>query len=221
MGKLIIIEGSDGSGKETQSKKLETALLESGHNVKRIEFPNYTSQSSALVKMYLNGKFGNNPSDVNAYAASTFYAVDRFASYQTEWKVFYESGGIIIADRYSISNMIHQGSKITDAKQLEDFLTWVEDFEFDKLKLPKPNLILFLDMPTKISKELMKNRKKDNDLECDIHEKDYDYLEKSYQFAKTLAQKYSWKTIPCSFKEGALTIDEIHQNIFVQANSIL
>ena len=221
MGKLIIIEGSDGSGKETQSKKLEAALLQKGYKVKRVEFPNYASPSSTLVKMYLTGKFGENPSDVNAYAASTFYAVDRFASFHTDWKEFYDNGGIIIADRYSISNMIHQGSKIEDTNELEAFLSWVEDFEFGKLAIPRPDMILFLDMPTSISKKLMENRYKDNDLSQDIHEKDYDFLEKSYQFAKKLADKYSWSRVECSSNNSPLSIEEIHTKILTIAeNSI-
>lgn len=215
-GKLIVIEGTDGSGKETQSTKLYERLLNENMNVKLIKFPNYDSPSSGLVKMYLNGDFGSSPSDVNAYVASTFYAVDRFASYKTEWKSFYENGGIVIADRYTTSNMIHQASKIENAEERESFLKWLCDFEFVMFGLPKPDMVFFLDMPIEYSKKLIQYR--DNKItgneEKDIHEKDIQYLKDSYNISKELANKYRWKNINCITNSNIKTIDEIHNEIY-------
>ena len=215
-GKLIVIEGTDGSGKETQSTKLYEKLLNRNMNVKLIKFPNYDSPSSGLVKMYLNGDFGSNPSDVNAYVASTFYAVDRFASYKIEWKSFYENGGIVIADRYTTSNMIHQASKIADEEERERFLKWLWNFEFTMFELPKPDTVFFLDMPIEYSKKLIEYR--DNKItgneEKDIHEKNIQYLKDSYNISKELANKYGWKNINCINNGKIKTVDEIHNEIY-------
>ena len=146
-GKLIVLEGIDGSGKETQSNLLEKKLKEKGREVMHISFPDYESPSSALVKMYLKGDFGKNPEDVNPYAASLFYAVDRFASYRMKWKYFYEKGGIVIADRYTTSNMVHQMTKYEDEVKRKDFLSWLEKTEYGELELPRPDLVILLDIP--------------------------------------------------------------------------
>ncbi|MGL5513007.1 MAG: dTMP kinase, partial [Sporomusa sp.] len=146
-GKLIVIEGTDGSGKATQSKQLVDRLKAEGVLVRKVDYPNYQSQSSALVKMYLNGEFGNRPENLNAYAASAFYAVDRIASYKKEWEEFYLHGGIVIADRYTTSNMIHQAVKITDVGEKKTYLDWLVDFEFTKCGLPVPDTVIFLAMP--------------------------------------------------------------------------
>lgn len=154
-GKLFIIEGLDGSGKETQTKRLYERLISENINVRKVEYPNYKSDSSALVKMYLNGDFGTNVDDVDAYVSSTFYAVDRYASYKTEWEEFYKNGGIILADRYTSSNMIHQTSKIEDKKEQQRFLDWLDELEFGIYKLPRPNNVIFINMPLEYSKRLM------------------------------------------------------------------
>lgn len=157
-GTLIVLEGIDGSGKATQSALLEKKLKEAGKDVMHISFPDYASDSSALVKMYLKGDFGADPGDVNPYAASLFYAVDRFASYRMKWKDFYEKGGIIIADRYTTSNMVHQMTKYDDEEERTQFLSWLEKTEYGELELPRPDLVILLDIPLRMSEALVKAR---------------------------------------------------------------
>ncbi len=189
-GRLIVIEGSDGSGKATQTKKLYDKLVKQNKKVKKVEFPNYKSESSALIKMYLSGEFGKNPDSVNPYASSTFYAVDRFASYKKDWEEFYLKGGIIIADRYTTSNMIHQAAKIKEVQAKDKFLNWLWDFEFEKFNLPVPDCVIFLDMPPKCSKSLMetRNNKFTGEKEKDIHENNYEYLLESYNNSKYISE---------------------------------
>jgi len=216
VGKLIVIEGSDASGKATQTKILYERLLYEKNNIRKVEYPNYNSESSALVKMYLNGDFGSLPCDVNAYAASTFFAVDRFASFKKEWEKFYKDGGIVIADRYTTSNMVHQASKIEDRVERDRFLDWLWDFEFTIFGLPIPDCVVFLDMPPELSRGLMKERdnKFTGETEKDIHEKDYAYLTSSYNNACNIADKYGWRSISC-VKDGSLkSVDEIHQEVY-------
>ncbi|WP_053954882.1 dTMP kinase [Inediibacterium massiliense] len=216
-GKLFVIEsGVDASGKATQSEKIYKRLLEEKVKVKKITFPNYDSDSSALVKMYLNGDFGQKPDDVNPYTASTFYAVDRFASYRMEWKEFLEDGGIVIADRYTTSNMVHQASKFEKIEDKKVFLDWLWDLEFIKMKLPIPNEVLFLDVDIQTSIDLMKNRsnKITGELKKDIHERDAKYLQKTYKNALWVCEYYHWNKINC-MKENALkSIEEIHEEIY-------
>ena len=216
VGKLIVIEAGDGSGKATQTKKLFERLQTEGQNVIKISFPDYESPSSSLVKMYLNGDFGTHADDVDAYAASTFYAVDRYASYRMKWQSFYNAGNIILADRYTTSNMVHQAVKFTDDSVRDDFLNWLCDFEFNKLKLPQPDLVIFLDMPPEISQRLIvkRNRK-------DIHENDFDYLRRCYVAYKNLAQKFKWIKINCSENNQPRAINSIHEEIFAAVKTIL
>lgn len=216
-GKLIIIEaGSDASGKATQTKKLFARLKAEKHNIRKVEYPNYKSDSSALVKMYLNGEFGYKPEDVNAYAASTFYSVDRYASYMKEWKRYYQNGGIVLADRYTTSNMVHQASKIDDTAEWEKYLDWLWDLEFVKLGLPVPDMVIFLDVPPDITNGLIskRNNKITGGSKKDIHESDSEYLKKTYKNACRIAEKYGWKRIGCT--EGGLlrSIDDIHNEIY-------
>ena len=215
-GKLIIIEsGSDASGKATQTKKLYERLLEDGYNVRKVEYPNYDGESSALVKMYLRGDFGSKPSDVDPYIASTFYAADRYASFKTEWEEFYNNGGIVLADRYTTSNMVHQASKM--AKEDRDkYLDWLFDYEFNLYKIPQPDCVVFLDVPIEFSKKLMENRKNKitGEDKKDIHESDLDYLEKSYNNSLYIADKYNWEKINCVEEENLRSIDSIHEEIY-------
>lgn len=215
-GKLIIIEsGSDASGKATQTKKLYERLLEDGYNVRKVEYPNYDGESSALVKMYLRGEFGSKPSDVDPYIASTFYAADRYASFKTEWEEFYNNGGIVLADRYTTSNMVHQASKM--AKEDRDkYLDWLFDYEFNLYKIPQPDCVVFLDVPIEFSKKLMENRKNKitGEDKKDIHESDLDYLEKSYNNSLYIANKYNWEKINCVEEENLRSIDSIHEEIY-------
>lgn len=215
-GKLFIIEGLDGSGKETQTRKLYDRLKKENLNIKKVEYPNYKSDSSALVKMYLNGDFGKKPEDVSAYVSSTFYAVDRYASYKKEWEDFYISGGIILADRYTSSNMIHQASKIEDPVKQRKFLSWLEDLEYNMYGLPRPTKVIFLDVPPQYSKQLMEKR--DNKItgqaEKDIHESNHEYLLKSYNNAIHVVKSYKWSIINCVKDGKLLTIDQIHDDIY-------
>lgn len=205
MGKLIVIEGVDGSGKETQSDILYKKLKDKGVNVVKISFPNYNSESSSLVKMYLRGDFGDNPNDVSAYVASSFFAADRYATYQTEWKNFYEQGGIVIADRYTTANMLHQASKIKDIKKADIFLEWLYNLEFNMYKIPIPDKVIFLDMPPELSMEITKERKNKFTglLEKDIHEKDKNHIFTSYQISNYVSEKYGWIKVK-SAKNGKL-----------------
>ena len=215
-GKLIIIEsGSDASWKATQTKRLFERLSEENSNIRKVEYPNYDSESSALVKMYLRGDFGNNASDVDPYISSTFFAADRYASFKTEWEEFYNNGGIVIADRYTTSNMVHQASKM-DEKDRDKYLDWLVDYEFNLYKIPEPDCVIFLDVPIEFSQKLMENRKNKitGEDKKDIHESDIEYLTKSYNNALYIANKYNWKKINC-VKDGTLrSIDDIHDEIY-------
>lgn len=214
-GKLIVIEGLDSSGKATQTKLIEERLREMNYNVMKITFPDYESDSSALVKMYLNGELSQTADDINPYAASSFYAVDRFASYKTKWEEFYLNGGIIIADRYTTSNMIHQGSKIEGTRIKNLYLDWLFDYEYKLLKLPVPNKVIFLDMPPEYAKELMQNRanKITGQTKKDIHESDSNHLEKSYLNALYVAKKFEWDKVFCVEEGQVRSIESINDEI--------
>lgn len=216
-GKLIVIEGVDGSGKQTQSEKLFRTLQKKGLKVKKIEFPDYDSESSSLVKMYLRGDFGTNPEDVSAYVASSFFAADRFASYNTKWKEFYLTGGIVIADRYATANMVHQASKIADKEQRDKFLDWIYDLEFNIYGIPKPDLVFFLDVPPEISMEITKERKNKitGEDEKDIHERDLHHLASSYENAHYVANKYGWTKISCVSNNQMKSKEDIFNDIYL------
>lgn len=219
-GTLIVLEGIDGSGKETQASLLEKKLKEKGREVMHISFPDYKSPSSALVKMYLKGDFGKNPKDVNPYAASLFYAVDRFASYRMKWKDFYQKGGIIIADRYTTSNMVHQMTKYEDKKERKDFLSWLEKTEYEELELPVPDLVILLDIPLRVSENLVKERARQGG-SMDIHEQHLDYLRKCHDAYQELVSLYGWKRIPCT-EEGKLrTIEDIGKDVEKAAAEVM
>ncbi|MBQ5695820.1 MAG: thymidylate kinase [Clostridium sp.] len=215
-GKLIIIEsGSDASGKATQSNRLYERLINEGKQCMKITFPDYNSDSSALVKMYLNGDFGKDPNDVNPYVSSTFYAVDRYASYKTKWGEFYNNGGIIISDRYTTSNMVHQAAKINNDEK-EKFLDWLYDLEFNIYGIPKPDEIIFLDVDPEVSQELMKDRKNKftGEEAKDIHESNKEYLINSYNNSLYIADKYNWKVIKCCKDNKLRTIEDINDEIY-------
>ncbi|MCB8816605.1 dTMP kinase [Desulfosporosinus shakirovi] len=214
-GKLIVIEAGDGSGKATQTKLLFDKLSLYNYNVKHVEFPDYQSKSSALIKMYLNGEFGNNPNDVNPYAASTFYATDRYASYKKKWGDFYQSGGIILADRYTTSNMVHQAAKIINPDERDEYLNWLWDLEFVKFKLPVPDCVIFLDMHPQYSQILINNRSnKFGDGEKDIHERNYDYLVHSYNNATQIRASFGWEMVNCVHNGQLRSKEDIHRDIY-------
>jgi len=211
-GRLVIIEGLDGSGKATQSKLLVEALIAQGKVVKAVSFPNYESKASLPAQMYLNGEFGTHPEDVNAYAASTFYAVDRYASYKTGWQTFYENGGIVIADRYTVSNAVHQCGKLPK-EQWDEYLEWLFDFEYKKLAIPTPNLVIYLDMSIDVSQKLMSKRYAGQEGKKDIHEKDKEHLAKSRTGAHYCAEKYGWKVISCDDGSEPYSIESISEEV--------
>lgn len=222
-GKLIIIEsGADSSGKATQTQLLFKRLATENYQVKKVEFPNYQSPSSALVKMYLSGDFGKDPGDVDPYVSSTFYAVDRFASYKTEWEEFYTKGGIILADRYTTSNMVHQGAKL-QGEDKDKYLDWLWNLEFRIYKLPEPDQVIFLDMPTEFSNRLMAQRenKITGKEEKDIHERNQEYLNLSYQNSLIVAKKYGWMRVPCVENRQLRGIKEIHEEVYKKVKRIL
>ena len=213
MGKLIVIEGTDGSGKSTQFRLLTSRLEAENRSFQKLVFPQYSEPSSALIRMYLGGEFGTKPSDVNAYAASAFYAVDRYASYKKVWGQWYEEGGLIVSDRYTTSNAVHQASKEPEDRQ-GDFLKWLYDFEYSKLGLPQPDLILYLDVPTDFTEAMMRRREADTNTSADIHEQDMTYLATCRRTGKAAAEFYGWTVIQC-VKDGKMrSIEDIHEEIY-------
>ncbi len=224
MGKLIAVDGVDASGKQTHTEMLAQKLISDGYKVKRITFPDYESPSSELVKMYLSGEFGENPDDVNAYAASSFFAADRFASYRKNWKKDYEdSDTVIIADRYTSSNMIHQASKIDDNNEKNKFMKWLNELEFKIYGLPEPDITFFLDMPVEYARKLMAERenKFDAQQQKDIHERNTDYLQKSYDNACYVAKICNWTHIKCVENKLIRTIEDINDEIYKTVKQIL
>ena len=213
MGKLIVIEGTDGSGKSTQFRLLTQRLTNEGKNFQKLVFPQYKEESSALIRMYLGGEFGTKPSDVNAYAASTFYAVDRYASYKKVWGQWYEQGGLVLSDRYTTSNAVHQASKEPEEKQ-GNFLKWLYEFEYDKLGLPCPDLVIYLDVPTGFTEKMMRSREAATNTSADIHEQDMGYLATCRRTGKAAAEFYNWTVIDC-VRDGAMrSIEDIHEEIY-------
>ena len=220
MGKLIVLEGTDGSGKSTQFKLLAQRLETQGTIFKHAIFPRYSEPSSALIRMYLDGEFGSNPSDVNSYAASAFYAVDRYASYKQDWGNWYREGGLVLCDRYTTSNAVHQASKEPPEKR-EAFLHWLYEFEYDQLALPKPDLIIYLDVPTDFTERLMRSREEKTGTQADIHEKDMDYLVTCRNAGRDAAAYYGWTVIDC-VKDGVMrSIEDIHEEIFAHVAKLL
>ena len=220
MGKLIVIEGTDGSGKSTQFRLL-TQRLENEHIAfQKIVCPQYAEPSSALIRMYLGGEFGTKPSDVNAYAASSFYAVDRYASYKKVWGQWYEQGGLVVCDRYTTSNAVHQASKEPDGKR-EDFLKWLYEFEYDHLGLPRPDLTLYLDVPTDFTEQLLRHREQDTHTSADIHERDTQYLAACRRSGRAAAEYYGWNIISCVKNGKMRSMDDIHEEIYRHVRNCL
>ena len=213
MGKLIVIEGTDGSGKSTQFRMLWEHLQADQVSFQHIVFPRYKEDSSALIRMYLGGQFGDKPSDVNAYTASAFFAVDRFASYKMDWGKWYEEGGLVLSDRYTTSNAVHQASKEPAEKQA-DFLKWLYELEYDRLGLPRPDLVIYLDVPTDFTEKMMRGREAATSTSADIHEQDLEYLATCRRTGKAAAEFYNWTVIDC-VKDGAMrSIEDIHNEIY-------
>ena len=212
-GRLIVFEGTDGSGKSTQFALACRALERAGRDFRTCTYPQYQEESSALIRMYLGGQFGSRPSDVNAYAASTFFAVDRYAGYKQHWGAYYEAGGLMLLDRYTTSNAVHQSSKLSPPER-EAFFRWLEEFEYGALGLPKPDLVLWLDMPIPLAVANLRRREADTHTAADIHEVDAGYLAACRQAAAQAADFYGWRRVSCTEEGGALRAPEdIHREI--------
>ena len=213
MGKLIVIEGTDGSGKSTQFRLLTERVAAEGRKFQKLVFPQYAEPSSALIRMYLGGEFGNKPSDVNAYAASAFYAVDRYASYKKVWGQWYEEGGLVLSDRYATSNAVHQASKEPEENRAA-YLKWLYEFEYEKLGLPAPDLVIYLDVPTDFTEKMMRSREAATNTQADIHEQDLEYLATCRRTGKAAAAFYGWTVINCVEEGRMRSIEDIHEEIY-------
>ena len=223
MGKLFVIEGTDASGKQTQLKRLQERFNKENIEYKLISFPNYESESSIFVKMYLSGEFGKNAKEVSPYVASTFFAIDRYVTFKKELEEYYNNGGIILADRYVTANMVHQAGKIVDKEERKKFLDWLWDFEFNLYKLPIPTKVFFLDMPPEYAFKLMENRenKFTHEEKKDIHERDKNHIIDSYNAACEVADKYNWIKVECVRNNKIRSIDEIHEDIYKEISDLI
>lgn len=213
MGRLIVIEGLDGSGKSTQIEILRKRLEDEGKNPFEIKLPYYSDESSTLVKMYLSGQFGKEPGDVNAYAASTFYAADRYASFKKFWGKEYNEGRLILADRYTTSNAVHQMTKL-ESDKWDSYMEWLFDYEYNKLSVPKPDCVIYLDMPVEISQKLMSSRYEGDEDKKDVHERNVSYLLSCCETAEYAAEKLGWNVIKCAENGNIRTIEEIAKDIY-------
>lgn len=213
MGRFIVIDGLDGSGKETQSLLLKKHLEDMGIKVRYISFPCYENDSSIFVKKYLNGELGSRPEDTNAYAASSFFAADRYLSYRTDWKRDIDDPDtVVIANRYTTANAVHQLSKLPK-EQWNGFLSWLWDYEFYKLGIPVPDHVIYLEMHPDISHRLIKSRSEQTGRAIDIHESDSTFLHKSYEAALYASDRLSWTRICCYRDNEPLSIQEISEQI--------
>lgn len=219
-GRLIVFEGTDGSGKATQTALLCQTLAERGIPFRRLEFPRYREESSALIRLYLAGAFGSKPEDVNAYAASTFYSVDRYASYRQDWGPFYENGGLVIADRYTTSNAVHQTPKLPPERR-EQFLDWLFDFEYRLLGLPRPSRVVYLDVPTELSEQMMRRREQQTHTTADIHEQDEAYLRACRESAELIVRRCGWEKISCAQNGALRPAEEIHREVLQRLEGLL
>ena len=219
-GTLIVLEGTDGCGKSTQFARLCAHLQQRGAAFQHLKFPQYEQESSALIRMYLAGEFGSRPGDVNGYAASAFYAVDRYASYKKVWGDWYEGGGLVLADRYTTSNAIHQASKVPPEER-EAFFRWLYDFEYGKLGLPRPDLVLYLDVPTEYTVGMLRSREEQTSTQADIQEQDTAYLRTGRESGAQAAQVLGWRRVQC-VRDGAMrSIEDIHGEIWAQVEPLL
>ena len=212
-GKLIVLEGTDGSGKSTQFLRLSRRLRAEGQDFHQLVFPRYQEESSALIRLYLSGAFGSRPGDVNAYAASSFYAVDRYASYRQDWGAYYEQGGLILSDRYTTSNAVHQGSKLPDDER-PDFFRWLYEYEYQQLGLPRPDLVIYLDVDIETSLARMRRREAKNHTHADIHEQDIEYLRRCLRTAEHAADFFGWTRIPFMKDGMERDVDEKNEEIY-------
>lgn len=220
MGRLIVFEGTDGSGKATQSRLLLERLQKDGLDCRALTFPRYGEPSAAAVELYLRGALGTNPGDVNAYAASTFYAVDRYCSYQQDWGSFYEQGGILLADRYTTSNAVHQASKLP-CEERTAYLKWLFDFEYTLLGLPEPTLVFYLDVPAELAERLLRRREAETHTVADIHERDTAYLQACRETGEQLVADCGWQYVDCAPSGAMRSLEDIHEEIYRTTKQLL
>lgn len=212
-GKLIVLEGADGTGKTTQTRLMARRLEEEGIAFREIDFPNYGSPFARPVEMYLQGALGSSPGDVSAYAASTLYAVDRYGSYQEDWGADYRCGKLILANRYTTSNAVHQASKLPEAER-QAYLDWLFDLEYNRLALPEPDLVIYLDLPAEISARMLRLRQEATHTKADIHERDEAYLRACRESAREIAGRLGWRRVDCSRDGTARTPEDIHRELW-------
>ena len=219
-GRLIVFEGTDGSGKATQSRLLCEHLKRENIPYKNINFPRYGQPSAAMVQEYLDGRLGRHPGDVNAYAASLMFSMDRYASYKQDWGPFYEAGGLVVADRYTTSNAVHQASKLPEGER-KAFLDWLFDTEYRLLELPKPDLVIYLDMPTEITEKMMRRREAATGTHADIHEQDEAYLKSCRDAAREIVRDCGWTVIRCARDDEPRTVEDIHDEVYRTVRALL
>lgn len=219
-GTLIVFEGTDGSGKSTQFARLCRRLEQEQADFRRLIFPQYREPSSALLRMYLNGEFGSHPSDVNPYAASTFYAVDRYASWKKVWGDYYRGGGLVLSDRYTTSNAVHQASKLPEGER-QAFLDWLFDLEYGRMGLPAPDLVLYLDLPTEVSEKMLRHREQATATAADIHEQDGAYLRRCREGAREIARDLGWSVIDCAAGDAPRTMEDIRREVLSRVEPLL
>jgi dTMP kinase len=221
MGKLIVFEGIDGSGKSTQFNMLAELLRHIGNEFVQVSFPRYSEPSSALIRMYLNGEFGSKPDDVNPYAAAAFFALDRFASYRIDWGNYYNLGGTVLTDRYTTSNAVHQASKLSSGGLREVFWDWLYYFEFNLLCIPKPDIVVFLDVPADLAAKQIEKRRLETKSGTDIHETDFEYLSRCSECAIEAAAHFGWHRIDCAPNGTMRSVESIHSQITALITSIV
>lgn len=210
--KLAVIEGLDGCGKSTQFELCAKRIAEKGIAVKAISFPDYKQPSSVLVRMYLDGKLSGSADEINAYAAASFYAVDRYASFKQFWEKDYNEGTFILAARYVTSNLIYQMSKLSK-KYWDEFTDWLYDYEYKRLGLPMPDKVIFLDMPLEVSQKLLAARYQGDEGKKDIHEANMEYMTRCREAAYFSAKKLGWEMIDCSDGKAPLAIEDINKKL--------
>lgn len=219
-GRLIVFEGTDGSGKATQARLLCEHLDREGIAYREIDYPRYGNPFAEPAKRYLEGELGKKPGDVNAYAASVLFSVDRYASYKQDWGGFYEAGGLVIANRYTTSNAVHQASKLPLGEQKE-FLNWLFDLEYNRLGLPRPDRVVYLDMPTEVSEQMLRRRERETGTAADIHEQDELYLKKCRAGAREIVRECGWTVIDCADGGMPRPTEEIHREVWEKLRDLL
>lgn len=219
-GKLIVFEGTDGSGKATQARLMGARLTDLNVPFLEIDFPRYGNPFAEPARLYLDGALGKNPGDVGAYAASALFAVDRYASYKQDWGADYEAGRLILANRYTTSNAVHQASKLPPAERME-FLNWLFDLEYCRLGLPRPDLVLYLDLPTELSEQMLRQRERSTGVGADIHEQDDAYLRECRENARQIARDLDWTVVNCAREGRIRPVGEIHEEVWKRVQKYL